>query len=216
MKEDNNLCTLYIVRHGETEWNAKGITQGQSNSILTENGIEQAKTTANILKDIHFDAIFSSDLIRTKHTTEIIKLDRDILIQTSKLLRERTYGDFETKHGDEFKEAIKEKLKERENLSDEENWKLRLANGVETDEEVITRFLIQLREIAIAYPNKAVLVTTHAGPMKMLLLKLGYTNRKEMSAFYLKNAGYIKVLSDGINFFIKEVVGVSKPKGSDN
>ncbi|MBI2630816.1 histidine phosphatase family protein [Candidatus Nomurabacteria bacterium] len=60
-KEEANYCTLYLVRHGETEWNVKKITQGQSESTLTENGIRQAEETAEKLKDIKFDAIFSSD-----------------------------------------------------------------------------------------------------------------------------------------------------------
>ena len=114
---DENYCTLYLVRHGETEWNNKSITQGQSESVLTQTGIEQAEVTAVNLKDIHFDAIFSSDLIRTQETAKIIKLDRDIVIQTSRLLRERNYGRFEGKHSSEFREALKEKLdKEKEVL----------------------------------------------------------------------------------------------------
>ena len=80
-KKENNLCTLYLVRHGETEWNVKGITQGQTNSSLTENGKQQALNTANDLKNINFDAIFSSDLTRTQDTAEIIKLDRDIMVR---------------------------------------------------------------------------------------------------------------------------------------
>ena len=58
MEIEKNYCTLYLVRHGESEWNVTHITQGQSNSSLTETGIQQAKDVANEFKDIHFDAIF--------------------------------------------------------------------------------------------------------------------------------------------------------------
>ena len=87
MQEENkeNYCTLYLVRHGETEWNVKKINQGQSESALTEVGIEQAKETGEKLKHIKFDAIFSSDLSRTQRTAEIIKLDRELVIKTSEL-----------------------------------------------------------------------------------------------------------------------------------
>src|SRR3989339_1721811 len=137
MKTENeeNYCTLYLVRHGETEWNVKKINQGQSESFLTEKGIEQAKETAERLKDIKFDAIFSSDLSRTQRTAEIIKLDRELIIQTSQLLRERAHGSFEGKHADVFKNTLKEKLEERESLSGDEYHSFRLAPDGETDEK---------------------------------------------------------------------------------
>lgn len=208
-----NYCTMYIVRHGETEWNLKGITQGQTNSSLTEKGIQQAQTTAHELKDINFDTIFSSDLTRTQHTAEIIKLDRDIVIQTSKLLRERSFGSFEGKHGDEFREILKEKILEREKLSEEKEWSFRLASDIETDEELVNRFILQLREIAVAYPSKTVLIVSHGGPIRMFLAKIGYRTKRELSGGTFANAGYIKIISDGINFFIKEVHGIKKLEG---
>ena len=214
-QENKNLCTLYLVRHGETEWNVAGITQGQTNSSLTENGKQQAKDTANALKDIKFDAIFSSDLTRTQDTAEIIKLDRDIIIQTSKSLRERSFGSFEGSHGDKFREILKEKILEREKLSEEEGWSFRLTDDVETDEELVNRFILQLREIAVAYPNKTVLVVSHGGPIRMFLAKIGYKTKKELSGGTFKNGGYVKILSDGIDFIIKDAQGIVKPKGSE-
>lgn len=185
LEENKNLCTLYLVRHGETEWNVKGITQGQTNSSLTENGIQQAKDTAKALKDINFEAIFSSDLTRTQDTAEIIKLDREIIIQTSKLLRERSFGSFEGKHGNEWKETLKEKILEREKLSEEESWSFKLTDDIETDEEILNRFILQLREIAIAYPNKTVLVVSHGGPIRMFLVKIGYKTKKGTLWWYI-------------------------------
>lgn len=214
-KEEANYCTLYLVRHGETEWNVKKITQGQSESTLTENGIRQAEETAEKLKDIKFDAIFSSDLSRAHRTAEIIKLDREIVIQTSKLLRERAYGKFEKQHSDVFRETLKEKLAGKEILPDEESWDFKLHEDVETDEVMVTRLIIHLREIAMAYPNKTVLVVSHGGPLRMFLAKTGYAMKRELPGGSFKNAGYVKVLSDGVNFFIKEVEGIVKPKGGE-
>jgi len=210
-----NYCTLYLVRHGETEWNVQKINQGQSESSLTEIGIKQAKETAEKLKNVKFDAIFSSDLSRAYKTAEIVRLDRNIVIQTSKLLRERAHGSFEGKHDDVFKETLKEKLKERENLTGQEYYSFRLTPEVETDEELINRFLKQLKEIAVMYPNKNVLVVTHAGCIKHFLIKIGYVERTALPSGSFKNGGYIKTLSDGVNFFVKEVEGIQKPKGGE-
>lgn len=214
-ENEENYCTLYLVRHGETEWNVKRINQGQSESSLTEIGIQQAKETAEKLKDVKFDVIFSSDLSRAYKTAEIIKLDRKLVIQTSKLLRERAHGSFEGKHSDVFKETLKDKLKERENLTGNEYHSFRLAPDVETDEELVNRFMEKLKEIATANKNKNVLVVTHAGCIKNFLVKTGYMERKQLSEGSFKHGGYIKILSDGVNFIVKEVEGIQKPKGGE-
>lgn len=210
-----NHCTIYIVRHGETEWNVAKINQGQSESILTPKGILQAKETGEKLKDIHFDAIFSSDLSRCTDTAKIINIDRELVIETSKLLRERTYGRFEGLHDSVYKATIKEKLEEREALTEEEYVKFKLHEDVETDEELVQRFMLKLREIAVAYPNKTVLVVGHAGCIRNFLIHLGYFARKDIPGGSFKNAGYLKLESDGVNFFIKEVEGIQKPKGGE-
>lgn len=76
----NNYCTLYIARHGQTEWNAKGILMGQKDSPLTDLGVQQACDLAKELANVHFDAIFSSDLLRAQRTAQIVKLERDLAI----------------------------------------------------------------------------------------------------------------------------------------
>ena len=57
---DKNYCTLYLARHGETEWNVARTVIGQKDSPLTEKGILQAEETAETLRNVKFDAIFSS------------------------------------------------------------------------------------------------------------------------------------------------------------
>lgn len=57
-------ATIWIVRHGETQENKDKILQGQLDTELNEDGVEQAKRVADSLKSIPFDAVFSSDLSR--------------------------------------------------------------------------------------------------------------------------------------------------------
>lgn len=123
IKSNNNSnypCTLYIVRHGETNWNVMGRIQGQSDSELTEKGIQDTKILARRLKDIHFDAIFSSDLSRASKTAELIRLDRDLAIETHEALRERTFGIHDGDYSSDYTLAIQDLLKEYETLSVEE------------------------------------------------------------------------------------------------
>jgi broad specificity phosphatase PhoE len=63
---------IYLIRHGETDWNLQGRFQGREDIPLNENGIKQAELCGNVLKGEHFKAIISSPLIRAKKTAEII------------------------------------------------------------------------------------------------------------------------------------------------
>ena len=210
--ENNNFCTLYLVRHGETEWNRKGIVMGQSDSPLTEEGVEQVKQTAQELKNVPLDAIFSSDLHRAQKSAEIMKLERQLAIQTSKALRERTYGRWEGKMGEDYRKNFQHLFDKVKQLSEKEAKSFKFANDIESDKEVIGRFITQLREIAVAYPNKTVLVVSHGGCIRTFLMHLGYG---EMPVGSFSNAGYVKVICDGIDFFIKEVKGVNKSNNSE-
>ena len=209
-QKDEKLCTLYLVRHGETEWNKKGIVMGQSDSPLTEAGVEQAKTTAQELKDIHFDVIFSSDLHRAQRTAEIIKLERQLAVQTSKALRERTYGSWEGKMGKDYRKNFQHLFDKVKTLSEKEAKSFKFTDDIESDEEVIGRFITQLREIAVAYPSKTVLVVTHGGCIRTFLMHTGFVKWGELPVGSFSNAGYAKIQSDGVDFFIKEVKGIKK------
>ena len=70
---------LYIVRHGETDWNKARKIQGQSDIPLNEFGRHLARETAKGLADVHFDLCFTSPLSRAKETAQIILDGRDYL-----------------------------------------------------------------------------------------------------------------------------------------
>lgn len=212
MKKENkeNFCTIYLVRHGQTEWNEKKITQGQSESLISKIGMRQAEKVSEQFKHIEFSAIYSSDLSMAHKTAEIIKLNRKLAIRTSKLLRGRSYGSFEGKHVDVYKNTLKNKLEERETLSENEYGSFKLSPFIETDEELITRVMKKLKEIATMHLNGNVLIVTHGGCIKNFLIKIGYVDRKSFPEGSFKHGGYMKLLSDGKNFSIKEMEGIKE------
>lgn len=63
---------IYIIRHGETRANKDGLLQGQSNFDINEYGVELAGITGRGMRDIRFDAVYSSPLSRALHTAEIV------------------------------------------------------------------------------------------------------------------------------------------------
>ncbi len=86
---------LVLIRHGESEWNAKGLWTGWSDPPLSELGKKQAKEAGVSLKDIHFDAAFTSALLRAIQTLDEIKKSKgqkNIPTVENKALNERDYG----------------------------------------------------------------------------------------------------------------------------
>lgn len=74
------MVTLYITRHGETEWNCEERMQGWLDSNLTEKGENNARLLGQRLENTNFAAIFSSPSGRTKATANLIRGDRNSYI----------------------------------------------------------------------------------------------------------------------------------------
>jgi len=202
--KDRNYCTFYIIRHGQTEWNLREIIQGHKDSPLTEIGVQIAKQHAKKLKNIHFDAVFSSDTLRAKQTANIIALERNIAIKTTKLLRERSFGKYEGRSLDIFTNELKQLVQNFEKMSDKEKKKHKYPT-MESDEEIIGRFITFLREIAVAYPSKTVLVISHSVIISALLIHLGYIKYHENPTYLFPHDSYLILESDGVEFDVKEV-----------
>jgi probable phosphoglycerate mutase len=115
-----NLPTVYLLRHGETLWNAEGRYQGQMDSELTSKGREQAE--ANALKlskyiDIKEVKFFSSPLGRAKATAEIIAKDSGLEISKiifEDAIKEFNYGIFEGQTKEYCKKVYAKEFCERE------------------------------------------------------------------------------------------------------
>jgi uncharacterized phosphatase len=95
--------TFYLVRHGETSWNAEGKIQGRSDIPLGDIGREQAKKLGEKLTSVHFDAIYTSPLQRAVETAEIIGNILSLPVQIQKELRERNSGNLEGKTKEEMR-----------------------------------------------------------------------------------------------------------------
>ncbi len=203
----NSYCTVYIVRHGQTEWNVKRLIQGQKNSQLTQLGIEQASAAALKLQDVVFDEVYSSDLDRASLTASIIAKEKKLAVKLTELLREKNYGEYEGRAYDVFQSELKEYTDEFDSLPQDKKWDFKFPT-IETDGEVITRVIRFLREVAFANPGKSVLIVTHAGVIGNLLIHLGVWSYADQHSKKLNNAGFLKIESDGIDFFVKDADGI--------
>ena len=83
---------IYLVRHGETDWNKMGRLQGQCDVQLNEYGISLAEKTADGLAGVPFDAAFSSPLCRAAETARIILGKRNTPLYLDDRLKEIGFG----------------------------------------------------------------------------------------------------------------------------
>lgn len=97
--------TIYLFRHGETDWNKAKRLQGQSDIPLNEFGRDLAVKTAEALKGVRFDRAFSSPLCRASETAEIILAGRKTPLTLDARLKEINFGEWE---GQEFAAAKKD------------------------------------------------------------------------------------------------------------
>lgn len=88
------MTTIYLVRHGETEDNVAKIMQGQRPGKLNATGLRQIEELAEALRDVHFDAVVSSDLQRSYDSAMILAVKWRMNVVATPLLRERDWGDF--------------------------------------------------------------------------------------------------------------------------
>ena len=86
---------IYLVRHGQTDWNMEKRMQGQIDIPLNDNGREQARAVSESISKLKIDKIISSDLKRAKETAEIINEKIGAEISFDSRLREINFGDLE-------------------------------------------------------------------------------------------------------------------------
>jgi broad specificity phosphatase PhoE len=146
---------LYLVRHGETDWNLQRRIQGSTDVPLNENGRAQAKRAGQLLAGRSWDAVIASPLSRAVDTASIIAAEVGLPGPTTDpRLVERAYGAAE---GLEISEV------DRRYPGDAH------VPGRESREDVAARALEALLEIGEAHPDQAVIVVSHGGLIRSVL-----------------------------------------------
>jgi probable phosphoglycerate mutase/uncharacterized phosphatase len=140
---------LYLIRHGETEWNKSRRIQGHSNVDLSEVGEQQAERLAARFSNFSFSAIYSSDLKRAIATARRLAQTVGIPVKPLPSLRERCYGQWEGLTYEEIKQRFQD---ENETLY-----------GIESFEAMQQRALDCLTNLATEHPDENIAVVSHGG-----------------------------------------------------
>ncbi|SRR5579884_1807386 len=187
--------TLYITRHGQTEWNVAKIMQGHHDSPLTELGVSQVTWLSESLSHIDFAAIYSSSTLRARRTAEILRRQRSLEVVAHDHLCELYMGEWEGQKYGELEERYPEAFSAFWNNPH----LFKPVNGGESYYDLQERVLPLLKTIIARHEGEEVLIVTHAGTLKMIL---GYLGKRPLADLWkppvIEPTGLCKVvIEDG-------------------
>lgn len=195
------MIKLYLVRHGESTYNAENRVQGHQNPPLSVLGLRQAEALADRLAREKFDAVYSSDLARSSATAEVIALRHGLPVVTSELLREANLGVIEGLTRAEIDERFPAVRNE---------WRQGALTarppGGETIFQVIDRCRGFLREMVREREELSAVIVGHGGSMRGLVIaaldlpsdayhKLRFSNAS-LSTIELSDRSELRLLND--------------------
>jgi broad specificity phosphatase PhoE len=155
------VTTLYLARHGQSDWNAETRWQGHADRPLTELGRRQAGQLADRLADVPLAAVYSSDLERARATAEAVAGPRGLAVVPLADLREIDVGSWSGLTRAEAEERFPAAY-------------LRWAEGGqgwddgETYEQMTDRVVRAVVGIGARHTGESVLVVAHGGPIRAL------------------------------------------------
>jgi Fructose-2,6-bisphosphatase len=156
--------TVYMTRHGQTEWNVEHRLQGHRDSPLTALGIRQAEWLEEALRGVKLDLIATSSSPRAVHTAHLIKGNRDVPLIESEQLKEISLGIWEGRKQDEIKQENPQQFHHFWN--DPGQFRV---EGSETYREVSSRAVSFLHELLQRYEGQTILLVTHTVVFKLLM-----------------------------------------------
>ena len=174
---------IILIRHGESKLNVEGVYYGILNQELTEKGKEQAKKTREILKNISYEKIYTSDLKRAIETAEIVNY-KELEISIDEELRELNFGIFEGRSYEELLEKYPEELKKSQ-----KNW--------ENYNYITGESVLELQKRAINFIEKKIdlekdtVLVTHWGVINTILSHYFSNGLESYWKFSVKNGGVV-------------------------
>jgi broad specificity phosphatase PhoE len=184
-------CTIYMVRHGETEWNRNGRWQGQQDIPLSEAGRKQARLLAARFQatDQNIDMLYSSDLTRAMETADIIGRAIRKSPISAPALREIHLGTWEGHSVDEIARIFPlewARLEAGEDVA---------RGGGETYGAFQNRIMGWLEATAAAASGRTIVAVTHGGCIRSVLLGIRHLEWSERHLIpSIENASITSIL----------------------
>ena len=183
------MTEIYLIRHAQAEGNRFRILQGHWDGGVTELGRRQIALLEERLREVAFDAVYSSDLYRAMLTASAVYKPRGLALRTDPALREINVGPWETKF---FGNVFYEEPESAELfLNDPARWRLA---GAETYTQVTERAYAALERIARRHEGGRVAVVSHGVTIRCLLSRITGVDLKDKTALPIAQNTAVSVL----------------------
>ena len=150
------MTTLYLIRHGRTDWNEEGRYQGQCDPPLNALGQQQAQEAAAALGDVPWTALYSSDLARAQQTAQVLSDLINAPVQLDPRLREIDVGQWAGKPFHIIRSRAPELYAQWRTVPEQVR-----PGGGESLHELAARLVEALDEIAAAHPDGTTAIFSH-------------------------------------------------------
>lgn len=156
---------VFLIRHGQTDWNLTQRIQGHLDVPLNAEGIAQAAGAARYLESEPLTAVYSSDLHRAAQTAKAIAALHGLSIHLDSDLREARFGEWQGLDAAQIRARDPETYR----LWRKNSFRHRPPGG-ETIQELTARVGAAYARVLAAHPGETVAIVSHGGPLKALVL----------------------------------------------
>lgn len=158
---------IYLIRHGQTEWNADGRWQGMIDIPLSETGLNQAAALASYMSSSSLSSVYSSDLQRAVQTAEPLAKIINLPLHRDARLREQNLGVFQglthEEHREKFPDLVQAMYRDY--------WGFTFPEG-ENRGQVRDRVIAFWNELLIREPEGETAIVLHGGTIRVLLMHM--------------------------------------------
>ena len=176
------MTTLYLIRHGETDWNVEGRYQGQADPPLNSRGIEQSRELVKALREERLDVLCTSPLQRAAGTAQVLSRALRIPLTMDDRFMEIHQGDWQTRLRSEIERFYPDLFRSWESRP----WETQPPGG-ETLEDVRERVYAGADDLIARYPGQRAGLVAHRIPIALLKMRFQGLERDIVRSLHLPN-----------------------------
>jgi len=180
---------LFLIRHGETDWNVEGRYQGQADPPLNDRGLRQAHELGDKLASVNLDLLYTSPLLRSEQTAEIISRKLAIPFYKDERLMEINQGKWQTRLRSEIEALYPDLFRRWET----DPWEVTPPGG-ESLEQVGQRVFAAIDELLQKHSGKRIGIVSHRIPIALIKMRFQGLDPDVVRLLKLSNAYYEEII----------------------